>query len=68
MSVLLPRKVLFHGTFGFVPIALAANNKEAIKSSMVTESFFCGLGFQRGFYKIKNNCIKLDIIQKYKLI
>jgi len=46
MSVFLPNKVSSHETSsGFVPIGLTTDNKEAIGSSMVTESFFCGLGF-----------------------
>jgi len=49
------------------PISLAVATKEAIGSSIETSCFFFGLGFGRGFYKIKNTCIKLDVIYKYKL-
>jgi len=69
MLVFLQKEASSQGTSNeFVSIALATNNKEVIRSSMVTENFFCGPGFRRGYYKIKNICIKLNKIHKYKLI
>ena len=62
MSVSLPKKVSSHG------ISLVATFKEVIGSPMGTSCFFFGLGFRRGFYKINNIYIKLDVIHKYKLI
>jgi len=69
MSVFLPKRVAsFKTSSGFIFIALTTNNKEVIRSSMVNKSFFCGLGFRQGFYKIKNICIKLNTIHKYNKI
>ena len=68
-SVFISKNVSSHKTSkGSQPICLAATTKEAIGSSIGTSCFFFGLGFQRGIYKIKNICIKLDVIYKYKLI
>jgi len=69
MSVFISKNVSSHGTSkGSRPISLATIAKEAIGSLIGTSCLFFGLGFRRGFYKIKNICIKVDVICKYKLI
>jgi len=68
MSVFISKNVSSHGmSIGLRPISLTTVDKEAIGSSIKTSCLF-GLGFRRDFYKIKNICIKLDVIYKYKLI
>ena len=66
-SMFIWKNVSSHGTTkGSLPIRLAMRPKEAIGSSTGTSRFFSGLGFRKGFYKIKNICIKLYVIYKYK--
>ena len=69
MSVFISKNVSSHWmSIELWPISLAAAAKDAIGSSIRTSYFFLGLGFRRGFYKIKNIYIKLDVIYTYKLI
>ena len=67
VQCLFEKKVSSHETSkGWLPIWLAIRPMEVIGSSTGTSRFFSGLGLRRAFYKIKNICIKLYVIYKYK--